>query len=626
MRPSQMPGSIITPPLIPTHVKAFQDSRSSKVPANYQAVSSSKTTSDSDIVICGTQAAAGRQFVGVLLDNPEFNTLDRYQSIACEKRYIDASFEELRLLDYTNQLRFAGNLTKEVSAQALSNPSSFGKYVHSGYRKMSSSPKRPVAETGVEQGMVPEGMIQRSSANTALDPSAELEYYFNVLGVGQVARSKSSWEEEIKTTPLFKWLVHRPSTITAAPIDPGPSTLTPPPTPSSPATAPVASPPRFEQYSVFGHELRSAGRPQLLHEEIPIFLNTNAPWSAFLCGSQGSGKSYTLSCILESCLMQSSSLGRTSSPMAGIVFAYDPHASNMACEAASLASHLPVNVLVSPSNYLDMKQMYEKLGCKGRINVQPLFLNQSNLNTKRILKLMAFGGGDGPTPLYMEVLINILKEMRIGKSEAVHGFDYALFLAKIRDQKFDAMQKGPMNLRLSLLDSFMDTGSFAAKLPANKSKNLFEAKPGSLTIVDLSDPFVDPPSACVLFDICLALFLENRSAVGKLIALDEAHKVTHFSPVPIRPLPQSGPLLTHVLILCTVHGRNHRDRRTNRQPLHRDPRATPPWRPRRNRHPGTHRQPQTARPLLDDLRAPFHLPRMAYHAVETSGWCIAVPV
>jgi hypothetical protein len=35
----------------------------------------------------------------------------------------------------------------------------------------------------------------------------------------------------------------------------------------------------------------SSGDPRL-------FLNGNAPWSAFICGLQGSGKSHTLSCML----------------------------------------------------------------------------------------------------------------------------------------------------------------------------------------------------------------------------------------------------------------------------------------------------------------------------------------
>ena len=58
-----------------------------------------------------------------------------------------------------------------------------------------------------------------------------------------------------------------------------------------------------------------------------------------------------------------------------------------------------------------------------------------------------------------------------------------------------------------------------------KKHNVWSFQPGSLTIVDLSCPFVDESAACALFNICLALFLENRGDVGRVVVLDEAHKV-----------------------------------------------------------------------------------------------------
>ena len=36
---------------------------------------------------------------------------------------------------------------------------------------------------------------------------------------------------------------------------------------------------------------------------------------------------------------------------------------------------------------------------------------------------------------------------------------------------------------------------------------------------------MDDGAACALFNICLALFLENRGDVGRVVVLDEAHKV-----------------------------------------------------------------------------------------------------
>ena len=50
-----------------------------------------------------------------------------------------------------------------------------------------------------------------------------------------------------------------------------------------------------------------------------LFVNMRTPWSAFICGSQGSGKSHTLSCMLEAAL-QHSGLGKLPSPLAGVSY------------------------------------------------------------------------------------------------------------------------------------------------------------------------------------------------------------------------------------------------------------------------------------------------------------------
>ena len=46
-----------------------------------------------------------------------------------------------------------------------------------------------------------------------------------------------------------------------------------------------------------------------------------------------------------------------------------------------------------------------------------------------------------------------------------------------------------------------------------------------LTIVDLSCPCITAEAACSLFNICLGLFLEQPTSIGRVVALDEAHKV-----------------------------------------------------------------------------------------------------
>ncbi|MCJ1437268.1 hypothetical protein MMC27_006654 [Xylographa pallens] len=304
-----------------------------------------------------------------------------------------------------------------------------------------------------------------------------------------------------------------------------------------------------------------------------VFLNVNTPWSAFICGSQGSGKSHTLSCMLENCLVQSP-LNELPNPLAGLVFHYDKfssYTSSQICEAAYLCSSgIPVKVLVSPTNFWRMKTAYENMpglqaGAK-RPEVIPLRFSEQNLDVSRMMNMMAVKEKDGPVPLYIEVIHRILRQMAI-ESQGAKGLDYNKFRYRLALEGFSRDQNGPLKLRLDLLESFMDEQRkppsvyvppprpvFAATKAGRKSERAWDTEqennksrfdqeklekekarietkrktwsfqPGSLTIVDLSCPFVDDSAACALFTICLELFLENRGDVGRVVALDEAHK------------------------------------------------------------------------------------------------------
>ncbi|KAI9809358.1 MAG: hypothetical protein M1826_003936 [Phylliscum demangeonii] len=261
-----------------------------------------------------------------------------------------------------------------------------------------------------------------------------------------------------------------------------------------------------------------------------VFLNVNTPWSAFICGSQGSGKSYTLSCMLENCLLPSGRLGKLSQPLTALVFHYDPFNSyslGQICEAAYLCSAgIPVRVLVSPSNVWNMQKAYETIpGLSSKAQkpvVQPLLLDEKDLSIDRMMRLMAVSTDDGPTPLYIVSICKVLRQMA-KEARGAPGLNYALFKQKLREEGFSDKQNDPLKLRLDILESFMDVDSQTRQVKRSK-QNMWKAAPGSLTIVDLSSPFVDKDNACLLFDICLALFLEQPGEVGRVVALDEAHK------------------------------------------------------------------------------------------------------
>jgi hypothetical protein len=106
------------------------------------------------------------------------------------------------------------------------------------------------------------------------------------------------------------------------------------------------------------------------YEKEMLFLNTNVPFSAFICGVQGSGKSHTTACILENALVPSKQLGRLQSPLSALVLSYGQFGGNGSGFTISEAAFLGVpnapgrphvkkfHVLVSPSNYLKISKLY----------------------------------------------------------------------------------------------------------------------------------------------------------------------------------------------------------------------------------------------------------------------------
>lgn len=97
-------------------------------------------------------------------------------------------------------------------------------------------------------------------------------------------------------------------------------------------------------------------------------------------------------------------------------------------------------------------------------------------------------------------------------------FTYQAFLDRLRAKKreLQATQLNALKQRLDLLDAFVDKES------TNRQKRY---APGRLTIIDLSDPFIDATSACSIFEILTRQFAREDVGTGKVLLVDEAHKV-----------------------------------------------------------------------------------------------------
>lgn len=215
-------------------------------------------------------------------------------------------------------------------------------------------------------------------------------------------------------------------------------------------------------------------------------------------------------------------LGNLERSVSTLVLHFNEYSSNVnsqPSEAAFLASvlpkyaseqkHIPLRVLVSPTNFHNLSAMYAHIP---NVEVRPFKINPRHLNIGMMLSLMSMSKSDH-MPLYMAQVLKVLREMAM---ESGGQFDYADFRKRLANLRLDRQQTPFLAQRLDLLDSYLD-------LTGQKTNDYFVD--GGVTILDLSCPFVDQSTACVLFRIAIDLFFYAHPSRAKMIVADEAHKV-----------------------------------------------------------------------------------------------------
>ncbi|PYH30122.1 uncharacterized protein BO87DRAFT_390494 [Aspergillus neoniger CBS 115656] len=113
--------------------------------------------------------------------------------------------------------------------------------------------------------------------------------------------------------------------------------------------------------------------------------------------------------------------------------------------------------------------------------------------------------------------------------ETVHPFKN-----KILDSGLTLGQLESLKHRLEMLESFMPQpqvtkATYKRAQTPPKQGLLWEPKARQLTILDLSSPRISPGTAWSRFNITLAIFMEQESDIGRVLALDEAHKYMRTS-------------------------------------------------------------------------------------------------
>lgn len=89
------------------------------------------------------------------------------------------------------------------------------------------------------------------------------------------------------------------------------------------------------------------------------------------------------------------------------------------------------------------------------VTVEPLLIGLGDLNTKRMLDLMAVSSEDGRLPLYLHSVYRVLREMRMDQQQFGDTFDYSQFKSNILSSGLTPHQLAPLEQRLDTLESFM---------------------------------------------------------------------------------------------------------------------------------------------------------------------------
>ncbi|POW09004.1 hypothetical protein PSTT_07093 [Puccinia striiformis] len=250
-----------------------------------------------------------------------------------------------------------------------------------------------------------------------------------------------------------------------------------------------------------------------------LHLNVNSPFSALICGVQGSGKSHSALVMLEGCLSVERRICTLPKPLAGLCSHCDRGSVNYSCQStylrlpatraqlgAKLTSSVPVTVLVSPTCLRTMRKIYEPLT---GVKVMPFYLSTLNLLLSRMLTLMGFDDSV-IMPLYLPRAMTIIRPM---SADRVNYNGKLLVIIPL-----NPAQECSYKMRIEMSDSYLTN---------QKSVNVFSYfKPGHLVIVDLHDPFTNSSLVIALFEIIVGLFVhEQRMETGMIDSLRRSAQV-----------------------------------------------------------------------------------------------------
>ncbi|KAF8656483.1 hypothetical protein AX16_002502 [Volvariella volvacea WC 439] len=285
----------------------------------------------------------------------------------------------------------------------------------------------------------------------------------------------------------------------------------------------MLGPRRGPQLSLYGRLISQAVNGVEQQVTSPeLYINSNVPFSAVICGLKGSGKIQSTSVLMENCLVKDWHLGSLPKPLSAIAFHFDSMTEGRQrkpCEAAYLSALNPscadtatppiVTVFVPPMCVKEAKGVYAGLP---NVKIKPLYFSPKYTKNKSVTSIVS-GDDSHDIPFYVEVILSIIRSI----TQTMKTFSYQEFCQKLAENNLLSKDRVMLELRRALLESCLEDGN---------EKNCVSAyfKPGHLTIIDLSSPLMDSSSVCGFFNVVLEVFLQKSLDDGKLIVLDDAHK------------------------------------------------------------------------------------------------------
>lgn len=266
------------------------------------------------------------------------------------------------------------------------------------------------------------------------------------------------------------------------------------------------------------------------------------PFCIVVVGVQGAGKSHSLACILESCLVPLppalESVTKLAQPLNALVLHYDTNVSSI-CEVtgliatspafskAAVAGGVPASVvdsfhlsrekmliLVSPSFYIQRKLFYGDYCI-----IKPLLFKWRSLTADHIRLLMRLSEDD--SQLYVSVLLDLLRKYQ--RANLVPPF--STFRSDVERLCNVQGQQNALKQRLLLLESFVLESETNAGL-ADLGGDLSLLDKGMMCVIDITDPLLSKEEACGIFQVLTEQYraIPSIKLGGKLLVLDEAHK------------------------------------------------------------------------------------------------------